>query len=141
MGALHGPFDAGRGGRGGWRVLFEPELHLREDILVPDLAAWRRERLPRLPDEAYFAVAPDWICEVQSPSTVALDRGKKLQVYAREGVSHVWMVDPIAQTLEVLRLDSGRWTIVSTYAGTNIICAEPFAGLDLDLALLWDAAT
>lgn len=138
VGLLQGPFHVGHGGPGGWRVLFEPELHLGEDVLVPDVAAWRRERLPNLPREAYFPIAPDWVCEVQSPSTAALDRGKKLSVYAREGVKHAWMVDPIAETLEVLRHEGGHWTIVSTYVGTDVVRAEPFETLGLELTLLWD---
>jgi Uma2 family endonuclease len=137
-GALRGPFDRGRGGPGGWRILDEPELHLARDIVVPDLAGWRRERLPRLPEEPYFTIAPDWICEVLSPSTAAMDRVKKLTVYARENVPHAWLVDPVAQTLEVLRLEGGRWTIVSTAAGAGLVRAEPFEALDLDLTLLWD---
>jgi Uma2 family endonuclease len=137
-GALHGPFDRGRGGPGGWRILDEPELHLDPDIVVPDLAGWRRERLPRLPKEAFFSLAPDWVCEVLSPSTAALDRVKKLRIYAREAVSHAWLVDPIAQTVEVLRLDDGRWTIVSTWAGQDVVRAEPFEALEVDLTLLWD---
>jgi Uma2 family endonuclease len=137
-GALRGPFDRGRGGPGGWRILDEPELHFARDIVVPDLAGWRRERLPRLPEEPYFTIAPDWICEVLSPSTAAMDRVKKLTVYARENVPHAWLVDPVAQTLEVLRLEGGRWTIVSTAAGAGLVRAEPFEALDLDLTLLWD---
>jgi Uma2 family endonuclease len=137
-GALRGPFDRGRGGPGGWRILGEPELHLGRDVIVPDLAGWRRERLPRLPDEAHIAMAPDWVCEVLSPSTAALDRVKKLAIYARESVSHAWLVDPLAQTLEVFRLDDGRWTLVGTWAGADNIRAEPFEALDLDLTLLWD---
>lgn len=137
-GALHGPFDRGRGGPGGWRILDEPELHLGRDVVVPDLAGWRRARLPRLPEEAFFSLAPDWVCEVLSPSTAAMDRGKKLAIYAREAVSHAWLVDAIAQTLEILRLEAGRWTIISTWAGADVVCAEPFEALDLDLTLLWD---
>jgi Uma2 family endonuclease len=137
-GALRGPFDRGRGGPGGWRILDEPELHLKSDVLVPDVAGWRRERLPRLPDEAYFSLAPDWICEVVSPSTAALDRVKKLAIYARECVGHAWLVDPIARTLEVLRLGDGRWTILSTWSGLVTIRAEPFDAMDLDLSLLWE---
>lgn len=137
-GALHGPFDRGRGGPGGWRILDEPGLHLGRDIVVPDIAGWRRERLPNLPEDAYFSLAPDWICEVVSPSTAALDRVKKLGVYARERVSHAWLVDPIAQTIEVLRLENGRWTIVSTCAGSDVVRIEPFDAIDLDLTLLWD---
>lgn len=136
--ALRGPFDRGRGGPGGWRILDEPELHLGSDVVVPDIAAWRRERLPRLPEEAYFTVAPDWVCEVMSPSTVRIDRIKKLTIYAREGVRHAWFIDPIAQTVEVLRLESGRWSILATHAGQDIVRAEPFDALDLDLTLLWD---
>jgi Uma2 family endonuclease len=136
-GALHGPFDRGRAGPGGWWILDEPEVHLGRDVVVPDLGGWRRERLPRLPEDAFFALAPDWVCEVLSPSTAAMDRVKKLAIYAREAVSHVWFVDPIAQTLEVLRLDAGRWTIVSTWAGVDVVRAEPFEALELDLSWLW----
>ena len=107
-------------------------------MLVPDIAGWRRERLPDLPEQAYFSVAPDWVCEVVSPSTAALDRVKKLAVYAREKVSHAWLADPIAQTIEVLRLENGRWTIVSTCAGADVVRAEPFEAIELDLTLLWE---
>ena len=124
-GVLRGPFDRGRGGPGGWRILFEPELHLGRDVLVPDLAGWRRDRLPALPEEAYFSVSPDWVCEVVSPSTAAIDRVKKLTIYARERVRHAWMIDPIARTLEVLRLENGRWTIAATWSGMETVTAEP----------------
>jgi Uma2 family endonuclease len=137
-GALHGPFDRGRGGPGGWRVLDELELHLGPDVLVPDIAAWRRERLPRIPDEAFMSLAPDWVCEVLSPSTAALDRVRKLAVYAREGVAHAWLVDPIARTLEVLKLDAPRWSIIATHEGRDVIRAQPFDAIELDLTLLWD---
>ena len=116
----------------------EPELHLAADVVVPDLAGWLRERLPLLPTEAYFSLAPDWAWEVLSPSTAAIDRVKKLNIYGRERVSHVWLVDPIARTLEVLRLDAGRWTIASTSAGLTVVRAEPFDAIDLDLSLLWE---
>lgn len=137
-GALRGPFDRGRGGPGGWRILFEPEVHLAADVVVPDLAGWRRERLPSLPDEAFFSVAPDWVCEVLSPSTVAIDRVKKLAIYARERVAHVWLVDPLARTVEVLRFENGRWLIVATFGGFDLVRAEPFEALELDLSLLWE---
>ena len=94
--------------------------------------------MPRLPETAYFTIAPDWICEVLSPATAAFDRVKKLTAYTREGVAHAWLIDPLAQTLEVLRLDSGRWTIAGTWAGAAVVRAEPFDALELDLTLLWD---
>jgi Uma2 family endonuclease len=137
-GLLWGPFDRGRGGPGGWRILFEPELHLSADVLVPDLAGWKRERLPALPEEAYFALAPDWVCEVLSPSTASTDRVKKLSIYAREQVRHAWLVDPLAKTLEVLRLENGRWSIVATHADLDVVRAEPFDAIELDLSLLWE---
>ena len=137
-GELRRPFQAGRGGPGGWYILFEPELHLGRDVLVPDLAGWRRERLPRLPDEAFFLLPPDWVCEVISPSTAAMDRVKKLTIYARESVAHVWLIDPLVRTLEVLRLESQRWVIAGTWSGHDAVRAEPFAAIELDLNLLWD---
>jgi Uma2 family endonuclease len=137
-GALRGPFDRGRGGPGGWRILDEPELHLTSDIVVPDLAGWRRERLPRLPDTAYFSVPPDWICEVVSPRTASMDRVKKLSIYAREQVRHAWLADPMARTLEILQLESGRWTIAATFADFAGVRAEPFDAIEIDLGLLWE---
>ena len=88
-GTLDGPFDRGRDGPGGWVLLDEPELHLGGDILVPDIGGWRRERMPTFPyDATYFTLPPDWVCEVLSPSTAAIDRGDKLDIYAREGVKN-----------------------------------------------------
>ena len=131
------PFKRGRGGPGGWIILFEPELHLGADIVVPDLAGWRRERMPSLDDGAFFTLAPDWVCEVQSASTRRLDRVDKLPLYARENVGHAWLVDPRARTLEVLRLERTRWTIVGTWADAARVRAEPFDAIELDLAILW----
>ncbi len=137
-GELHAPFRVGRGGPGGWVILDEPELHMGSDVLVPDLAGWRRERMPELPSVAAFVLAPDWICEVLSPSTSRIDRALKLPVYSREGVRHAWLVDPDAQTLEVLALSAdAKWTIVSTFSGDDRVRAVPFVELDLELALLW----
>ena len=109
----------------------------RGNVLVPDLAGWRRTRLPQMPDAAYCSLAPDWVCEVLSPSTAALDRGKKLTIYAREQVAHAWLIDPGARTLEVLRLEAGRWTILATHAGSDVVRAEPFAEIELELQALW----
>jgi len=138
--ALRLPFHRGRGGPGGWQILIEPELHLGSDVLVPDWAGWRRSRMPSVPETAYFPLAPDWVCEVLSPSTASLDRGKKLDIYAREGVGHAWLVDPIARTLEVLRLERTRWTILATHVGDEVVRAEPFADVELELASLWAEA-
>lgn len=137
-GELLGPFDRGRGGPGGWVILSEPELHLGEDVLVPDLAGWRRERMPEMPHTAAFTLAPDWACEVLSPSTARLDRSRKMAVYAREGVRHFWLVDPLLQTLEVYRLESGRWSLLGTHAGVVTVHAEPFEALALELGALWE---
>ena len=134
---LVGPFDRGVSGPGGWWILLEPELHLRRDVVVPDWAGWRRTRMPRVPETAYFPLAPDWICEVLSPSTATIDRAKKLRIYAREQVAHAWLVDPIARTLEVLRLENGRWTLLATHVGAEVVRAEPFTEIELELASLW----
>jgi Uma2 family endonuclease len=135
---LDGPFDRGRGGPGGWVLVDEPELHLGEDIVVPDLAGWRRARMPAFPyDAAYFTLAPDWICEVLSPSTSKIDRGDKLDIYAREGVGHAWLLDPLDKTLEVLRLAEGRWTRVGFHKDDARVRAEPFDAVELALGELW----
>jgi Uma2 family endonuclease len=131
------PYDDGIGGPGGWWVLYEPELHLGPHVLVPDWAGWRRSRMPRLPETAFFPLPPDWICEVLSPSTSSLDRVQKLAIYAREGIGHAWLIDPEARTLEVLRLEDGRWTILAAHAGNEIVRAEPFAEIEFDLRSLW----
>ena len=131
---LGGPFDSGPGG---WVILDEPELHFGNDVLVPDLAGWRRERVPTLPADAYLTLAPDWICEVLSASTETLDRGKKLRIYAREGVAHAWLLDPLRQTLEVLRLESARWIEVAAHEGRTGVRAAPFDAIELELGALW----
>ena len=136
-GELGPPYHSGRGGPGGWWILFEPELHLGLDVLVPDLAGWRRSRMTSIPDTAYFTLAPDWICEVVSPKTGRLDRLKKLPVYAREGVAHAWLIDPLQRTLEVMRLEHRRWLIVAVHGEADVVRAEPFEATDVNLGLLW----
>jgi Uma2 family endonuclease len=134
---LDGPFDRGRGGPGGWILLDEPELHLHGDILVPDLAGWRRERMPEVPDANAFELAPDWVCEVLSPSTAALDRAEKMPIYAREHVSHVWLLDPIARTLEAFPLEADRWIVLGTWRDQARVRVEPFDAFELELGALW----
>lgn len=131
------PFKRGRDGPGGWILLDEPELHLGEDILVPDLGGWRRARMPMLDDEAYFTLAPDWVCEVVSPGTAKIDRAVKLPIYAREGVGHAWLVDPLSRTLEVLRREGTQWLIVAVHRDDARVRAEPFDAVELDLAIVW----
>jgi Uma2 family endonuclease len=132
---LDGPFDFD--GPGGWILLAEPELHFGSDVLVPDVAGWRRERLPAVPNDAYFTLAPDWVCEVVSPSTEAIDRGRKLRIYAREGVAHTWLVDPLRQTLEVLVLEGGGFEPIAEHHGNASIRARPFDAIELELRALW----
>ena len=139
---IGGPFQRGRGGPGGWRILDEPELLLGpkgdEDVLIPDIAGWRIERMPRLPSTARYTLAPDWVCEVLSPGTVTVDRAEKMPAYARHGVRHAWLVDPIARTLEVFMLEKRRWVLLGVYGGSAIVRAEPFDAIELDLAALWE---
>jgi Uma2 family endonuclease len=131
------PFNRGRGGPGGWILLFEPELHLGENILVPDLAGWRRTRLPSVGGEAYFELAPDWVCEVLSASTEKRDRSDKLPIYAHAGVQHAWLVNPAQRLLEVLRCSPDGWLTVTVARDDQHLRAEPFEAIELDLALLW----
>jgi Uma2 family endonuclease len=134
------PFDrrtGGPSGPGGWRLLFEPELHLGADILVPDLAGWRRERMPVLHDVPYFELAPDWVCEVVSPSTGRIDRVRKMPIYAREQVKHLWLVDPLQRTLEVYRLEGPRWVVASVHGDAEVVRVEPFEAIELDMFRWW----
>jgi Uma2 family endonuclease len=138
LGFLLGPaFDRGVGGPGGWLILHEPELRFDADVLVPDLAGWRRERMPRRPDVPYFTLAPDWICEVLSPATRRVDRMLKLPVYARVGVRHAWLVDPIDRSIEVFRLGEAGWIVTRGAGEGEPVGLEPFDALPLDLTYLW----
>jgi Uma2 family endonuclease len=136
---LFGRFHRGGGPDhpGGWWILDEPELHLGEDVLVPDLAGWRRERVPRLPNAAYFGLAPDWVCEIVSPASARLDRVSKANIYAREGVGWLWIVEPLAQTLEVFRLEQGQWVRLAAHAGAGRVRAEPFDAVELEMRHWW----
>lgn len=132
------PFKRGRGGPGGWILLFEPEVHLAADVVVPDLAGWRRERMPAVvADLPYFELAPDWVCEVMSPSTEKYDRTDKLRLYARSSMPWVWLLNPLTHTLEVLRLHEGSWLLHQTFRDDARVRAEPFDAIELDLAILW----
>ena len=136
-GRLDGPFDDGTDGPGGWWIIDEPELHLGDDIVVPDIAGWRRETMPEYPDTAYFDIRPDWVCEVLSPSTRRIDRHEKSEIYAREGVSHMWLVDPDARTLEVLELRECHWLLLATLADAAPVSQQPFDAITFPLDALW----
>jgi Uma2 family endonuclease len=131
------PFRRGRGGPGGWIILFEPELHVGGEIVVPDLAGWRRERLPHVPDSAFFTVTPDWICEVLSKSTERLDRTEKMPFFASVGVGHAWLVHPRSRSLEAFRLTEGKWLMIGAHKDDEKARVEPFEAIELDLAQLW----
>jgi Uma2 family endonuclease len=137
---LMGGFDGPPGGAdapGGWWFLYEPELHFGADVVVPDLTGWRRARVPVIPNAAAIEQAPDWVCEVLSPSTARIDRAHKMRIYAREGVGHLWLLDPVARTLEIYRLEEGRWVVVATHGGDDGIRAEPFEAVTLTMWRWW----
>jgi Uma2 family endonuclease len=141
LGVQLGGFDQDDlGGPSGWILLDEPELHLGPgpDKLAPDLAGWRRRRMPELPDTAAIELVPDWICEIISERTGVVDRTKKRRICAREGVGHLWLVSPEQRLLEIFRLDGGRWVVVDTFEGEGRVRAEPFDAIDLQLGRLWE---
>ena len=140
-GFLNQTFQFGRGGPGGWWIVDEPELHLGEDIVVPDIAGWRRERMPQLPNKAYFTLATDWVCEVLSPSTRTLDLGGKRAVYAREGVSCLWFSDPIARSLEAHELRGTQWVLIDTLFEDASVSLPPFEAISFNLGELWSPPT
>lgn len=134
---LGNPFQYGRDGPGGWWIIDEPELHLGDDIVVPDLAGWRRERMPEYPDVPYFSQAPDWICEVLSASTRALDEGVKKDIYAREGVPHLWFAEPRARWLAAYALRGKRYALLRKLTGNASVSLPPFDAIAFDLGDLW----
>jgi len=132
-------YGRGRGGPGGWWILYEPEIHfiLDKEVLVPDIAGWHRERIPDPPSGHKIQVVPDWICEILSPSTRSKDREVKMPVYARHGVAYAWLVDPQAQSLEAFALHAGLWTEVGSFHGDDRVSVAPFDGISIALADLW----
>jgi len=137
---IAGPFHRDPGdpaGPGGWWILLEPELHLGEDVLVPDWAGWRRDRMPSFPDTPAFTQAPDWVCEVISPSTARIDRSRKMRIYARERVSHLWLVDPLQEMLELYRVEGARWVFLGAHGGDEAVRVEPFEQMELRLGRWW----
>ena len=134
---VEGPFQRGRGGPGGWWILVEPGITCPgSPEFSPDLAGWRRERLPRLPDTR-IDVVPDWVCEVLSPSTRSYDQRVKRPFYARIGVPWLWYVDVDARTLSVNKLEGGRWVEWLVAGERDKVKPEPFDAVELDLAGWW----
>jgi Uma2 family endonuclease len=137
-GILYNPFVRGKGGPGGWVVLDEPEVHLKDgNIVVPDLAGWHRERMPEVPDVAAFELVPDWICEVLSPGTAVTDRSRKMPLYVAVTVPHVWLVDPGSRTLEAYKLEAGGWHVVGMWGEDAVVRVEPFEAIEFELGALW----
>ena len=136
-GLLLTAFQVGQGGPGGWWIVDEPELHFGQDVLVPDIAGWRRERMPQMRRVPYFTLAPDWVCEVLSPSTRTFDLTAKRAAYAAHGVEHLWLVDPEARTLESFRLAAGAWTLAAALADDAEVRLAPFDAVAFPLADLW----
>jgi Uma2 family endonuclease len=132
-----GPFDFDPDGPGGWWIIDEPELHIGNDVLVPDLAGWRRERMPAFPDAPWFDLASDWVCEVLSPGTRRIDLTSKRRLYAEAGVPHLWLVDPIARTLEAFALRSGAWTLIAALKDDEEVRVPPFDAIAFPLSVLW----
>ncbi|MCP3142367.1 Uma2 family endonuclease [Pyxidicoccus xibeiensis] len=133
------PYEMAQGGPGGWWFLDEPELHFRTHVVVPDLAGWRRERVPEPPEAEtpWLTQAPDWVCEVLSPSTMVKDRVRKLPLYHLEGAAHAWVIDPLSRTLEVFRSTDDGWARAGLHEGDGSVFAEPFGDIPLELGLLW----
>ena len=134
---LANPFDRGRGGPGGWHFLFEPELHLGRNVVVPDIAGWRRERLPDFPNSAYIEIAPDWVCEILSPATSKLDRGPKRAIYAEAGVPYLWLIDPQERVIEAFQITAGNWLLVGVATGSDNVRLPPFDAVSFSLDILF----
>ena len=140
-GKIVAPYDHGQGGPGGWWILDEPELHLDSDIMVPDLAGWRRKKMPELPDTAWFECVPDWVCEIISPTTGRIDRAVKMPMYAHYGVHSIWLVDPDLKTLEAYQLQqntsSNKWLLLKTLNNEQAVSLPPFDEIEFNLSILW----
>jgi Uma2 family endonuclease len=131
------PYRLGRGGPGGWWIFDEPELHLGRHVVVPDLGGWRRERMPHYPKDHVFDISPDWVCEILSPSTARIDRTRKMRIYAENAVAYYWIMDPMQRTLETFQLVNAQWVLLQTYAGDDVVHAEPFPQAEIELKLIW----
>jgi Uma2 family endonuclease len=135
-----GPFDDdhGHGGPGGWWIFVEVDVQLGvHDVVRPDVAGWRRERLRNPGDQRPITSVPDWVCEVLSPSTAVHDRITKRNLYARSGIHHYWLVDVDARTLEAFELDAQRWVLLGTYGDDAVVSIPPFESIELAVGRLF----
>ncbi len=122
----------------GWVLLFEPALRFGSNLLIGDIAGWRRDRLPVIPrGDKWIETPPDFVCEALSPSTAKIDRGRKREIYAKAKVGHIWFIDPLNQTLEVLVLSKVVYNVVASAGGDDRAKFPPF-GVELDLSMLWE---
>ncbi|MEL7231314.1 MAG: Uma2 family endonuclease [Pseudomonadota bacterium] len=135
---LNAIFDDGVGKLDGWLIMFEPEIRLEARALVPDVAGWRKDRAAHFSEIAHADVAPDWLCEILSPSTAKRDRTTKMDQYAAWGVQNMWIIDPELRTLESYRLVSDKWLLVKTYDDKGSVHIEPVLDAELDLDELWN---
>lgn len=132
------PYQFGRdGGPGGWIIIIEPEIRLGDDILVPDLAGWKKERFPIEEDSNWISAAPDWVCEILSPKSFRIDKIKKMPLYATHNVGHIWLIDPDAKTMDAFRLESGRWSLLASFSEDDTVRIEPFEKIEINLEDLW----
>ncbi|MBU6160675.1 MAG: Uma2 family endonuclease [Myxococcales bacterium] len=129
--------QSGWGGPRRWRLLAEPELHLGVDVLVPDLAGWYADRLGSTRGRTVLTLAPDWVCEILSPSTATRDRGVKADCYAKHGVRWLWLVDPVEEFIEAWELVAQRWTRLGVWSGNEVAAIPPFETLPLELCRWW----
>lgn len=136
---IEGPYGRGRGGPGGWWIIDEPEVHfiLDTEVTVPDIAGWRKERMPSPPQGHKIPIVPDWICEIFSPSTKSTDREEKMPLYARHGVRFAWLLDPDTHTLEAYELADSRWRPLGLYRDDDAVCVAPFDAIIIRLSDLW----
>jgi len=132
-------YGDGSDGPGGWWILIEPEVHFVRDteVAVPDLAGWRRERMPYLPEGHRIEVVPDWVCEILSPSTASSDSEVKMPLYAHYGVSYAWLIHPLEHTLEAYRRDASAWVGIGRFADADQVTVPPFEAINLDLGTFW----
>jgi Uma2 family endonuclease len=138
---LLGPFDHGFGGPGGWWIVTEPGIELpNTPEISPDVAGWRRERMPEMPVDEPIRLVPDWVCEILSPTTRRHDMLHKQPYYAKIGVPIMWLVDIEARVLTVHRLESSHWVTIGTYSDEIEARIAPFDAVPLNVTRWWPPA-